>query len=62
MAERYRPGDPIPEVCYTADEDALWALLLRTLVDLHREFACAEVVTASHALALPGTAFLSCGR
>jgi len=53
LAQHYRPGDRIPDVRYTPDEDALWALLSGTLADLHRAFACAEVVRAGHDLALP---------
>lgn len=49
----YRPGEPIPDVHYTAEEDAVWALVSHELAEKHRRLACREVVAAGERLDLP---------
>ncbi len=49
----HEPGRPIPDVDYTPAEDALWAQVSAELARRHRTYACAEVVEAGEALALP---------
>jgi phenylalanine-4-hydroxylase len=53
IAERYVPGEPIPDVEYTPTETALWRVIADNLAELHEQFACAEVVRAGHQLCLP---------
>jgi phenylalanine-4-hydroxylase len=50
----YRPGDPIPDVVYAPEEDALWALVSRELAAKHQRFAVREYVDAAARLDLPG--------
>lgn len=40
VGERYRSGDPIPDVEYTPDEDSLWSLVAQELARKHERFAC----------------------
>ena len=48
----YRPGDPIPEVAYTADEDAVWRLVSAELGVKHERFAVREYREAAARLDL----------
>jgi phenylalanine-4-hydroxylase len=52
QAERYRPGGAIPEVEYTPQEDALWALVSGELRTKHERYACREYLDAADRLAL----------
>jgi phenylalanine-4-hydroxylase len=49
----HRPGDPIPDVPYSAEEDAVWATVSHELEALHQRYACAEVMRGIERLALP---------
>jgi phenylalanine-4-hydroxylase len=51
----YRPGDPIPDVTYTAEEDEVWRVVSSELADKHRRLAAREIVAAAGELALPTT-------
>jgi phenylalanine-4-hydroxylase len=53
VGERYRPGDPIPDVTYTAEEDEVWRRVSSELAEKHRRYACAEYCDASARLLLP---------
>ena len=53
IGARFEPGDPIPTVHYTAEEDALWQLASSELASKHEQFACGAVLAGSQALALP---------
>jgi phenylalanine-4-hydroxylase len=53
LAAGYVPGQPIPDVEYTEVESELWQVISEHLAEQHRRFACAEVVRAGRALALP---------
>jgi phenylalanine-4-hydroxylase len=50
----YRPGDPIPDVVYAPEEDALWALVSRELAAKHEHYAVKEYLEAAARLHLPG--------
>jgi phenylalanine-4-hydroxylase len=49
----YRPGDPIPDVEYAPEEDALWALVSRELAAKHEHYAVREYLDAAARLDLP---------
>jgi phenylalanine-4-hydroxylase len=49
----YRPGDPIPHVEYTTEEDALWRLVSSELAAKHARVACAEYLDGAARLVLP---------
>ena len=53
VGARHRPGDPIPDVHYTAEEDQVWATVSAELEELHQRFACDEVKRGVERLALP---------
>jgi len=58
----YESGTPIPEVEYTAEEDALWQLVSTELATKHQQFACAEYLDAAGRLRLPGDAVPQLGE
>src|SRR2546429_1502818 len=47
------PGEPIPDVHYTPEEDAVWRAVSVELAAKHRRWACAEYLDASVRLVLP---------
>lgn len=49
----YRPGDLIPEVDYTAEEDKVWRIVSRQLARQHRAHACREYLLGADRLVLP---------
>lgn len=49
----HRPGDPIPDVHYSAEEDQVWATVSAELEVLHQRHACDEVRRGIERLALP---------
>lgn len=49
----YRPGDPIPDVAYTPEEDEVWRIVSGELAAEHRQHACAEYLRAAERLVLP---------
>ena len=50
----YRPGDPIPDVVYAPEEDAVWALVSRELAAKHERYAVQAYVDAAARLDLAG--------
>jgi phenylalanine-4-hydroxylase len=52
-ALRHRPGEPIPDVAYTPEEDAVWRLVSSELARLHATTACRAVREAAASLVLP---------
>jgi phenylalanine-4-hydroxylase len=50
---KYRPGDPIPIVNYSAEEDELWRTVSTELAVKHREYACEEYLRGVRRLVLP---------
>lgn len=53
IGERYRSGNPVPPVRYTAEEDALWRLAATELARKHERLACRIVLEGGAALDLP---------
>jgi phenylalanine-4-hydroxylase len=49
----YLPGEPIPDVTYTSEEDEVWRVVSGELGEKHRRLAAREVVDASDRLRLP---------
>jgi phenylalanine-4-hydroxylase len=49
----YRPGDPIPDVEYTPEEDEVWQIVSRRLTLQHRNHACLEYLLGADRLVLP---------
>lgn len=52
LALEYRDGQPLPDVEYTEDEQAVWRTVWEHLAPLHERFACREWKESSSALAL----------
>jgi phenylalanine-4-hydroxylase len=53
VGERYHPGEPIPEVEYTPEEDEVWNTVAHELAIKHVRFACRAYRDGAAALALP---------
>jgi phenylalanine-4-hydroxylase len=51
-ALEYREGDPLPDVAYNPEEQAVWRTAWDHLGPLHELFACREWLESSRALAL----------
>ena len=49
----HRQGDPIPDVDYSPEEDAVWAQVSQELAVQHREHACAEYLRGAERVVLP---------
>jgi phenylalanine-4-hydroxylase len=49
----YRPGDPVPDVAYTREEDEVWRTVSCELAVKHYSRACREYLTAAARLHLP---------
>ena len=49
----HRPGDPIPDVEYTPEEDEVWRLVSSELATKHERYACAEYRRGAARLTLP---------
>ena len=52
-AEAWQPGEAIPEVHYTSDEDEVWRTVSHELAHKHRRYACAEYLAGAARLVLP---------
>ena len=46
LALSYRPGEPIPDAPYTAEEHEVWRTIWNALKPAHQTFACAEYLAA----------------
>lgn len=53
VGAEWEPGRPIPEVEYSAEEDAVWATVSHQLAERHRTYACREYLAGAEALVLP---------
>lgn len=53
VGAQHRPGQPIPDVEYTAEEDEVWRTVSTALADEHAALACREIVEAAGRLDLP---------
>lgn len=49
----YRPGDPIPDVHYSVEEDEVWQVVSSELAAKHRRLACDEYLRGCDRLVLP---------
>ncbi len=55
VALAYRDGDPLPEITYTPEEQAVWRTTWERLAPLHEKVACREWLESSRVLALDRT-------
>jgi phenylalanine-4-hydroxylase len=55
VAERFGPGDPVPDVRYTAEEDEVWATVSRELAEKHQRHACRAYLDAAARVELATT-------
>jgi len=46
LALSYKPGEPIPDAPYTAEEHEVWRTIWNALKPAHQTFACAEYLAA----------------
>ncbi|MTE11708.1 phenylalanine 4-monooxygenase [Nocardia aurantiaca] len=53
MALGYRPGDRVPRIDYTGEEQEVWRIVSAELARKRERYACAEVIEAAGRLALP---------
>lgn len=53
IASTHRPGSPVPDAPYTAEEHELWRTVLDALAPAHARHACAEYLDAVRGLSLP---------
>ncbi|HXW38707.1 MAG TPA: phenylalanine 4-monooxygenase [Acidimicrobiales bacterium] len=53
VGRAYQPGEPIPDVTYTEEEDEVWRIVSAELATKHRAVACAEYLASSACLVLP---------
>jgi phenylalanine-4-hydroxylase len=53
VGEAYRPGDPIPDVAYTREEDEVWRIVSSELAVKHYSRACRAYLEAEARLQLP---------
>jgi phenylalanine-4-hydroxylase len=49
----HRPGEPVPTIDYTAEEQGIWSLVSAELAPKHEKYAHSEFLAAKAALALP---------
>ncbi|MFE3188543.1 phenylalanine 4-monooxygenase [Nocardia sp. NPDC059240] len=52
-ALEYRPGEPVPHVDYTDEEQGVWRIVSAELARKRERYACREVIDAAQRLALP---------
>jgi phenylalanine-4-hydroxylase len=52
-AVRWAPGEPVPQIAYTAAENEIWRTVCRELRTRHEAYACSEFMRAKGRLALP---------
>lgn len=50
LAMNYRPGDPLPDAPYTAQEHQVWQTIWQALQPAHQKHACAEYLGALNKL------------
>lgn len=53
IAMEYKPGSPIPDAPYTAEEHQLWRVIRDALEPQHQRHACAEYLECMRRLELP---------
>ncbi|GAB3622392.1 phenylalanine 4-monooxygenase [Mariniluteicoccus endophyticus] len=52
-AVAWQPGQPVPHIAYTDEENEVWATVSRELAPKHEAYAHSEYLRAKQALALP---------
>lgn len=52
IALEYKPGSPIPDAPYTAEEHRLWRVIRDALDQAHQQYACAEYLECAKRLEL----------
>lgn len=52
VAARFRPGEPIPDVPYVAEEDEVWRVVSAELARKHERYACTAYLDGAQALEL----------
>jgi phenylalanine-4-hydroxylase len=52
MAREWQPGEPLPTIAYTEEENALWEAVTAKLSSLHEEMACANYLRAAESVVL----------
>ena len=55
IALEYRPGEPIPDAPYTAQEHEVWRIIWEAVEAAHQKHACAEYLECVRRLDLPRT-------
>jgi phenylalanine-4-hydroxylase len=50
LSLQYRPGRPIPDVEYTAEEHRVWRAVWQALVPAHEAYACSEYLSCANRL------------
>jgi phenylalanine-4-hydroxylase len=53
LALSYRPGQPVPHIDYTDEEQQVWRIVAAELSRKHRRYAATEVLAGEERLALP---------
>ncbi|QLY32003.1 phenylalanine 4-monooxygenase [Nocardia huaxiensis] len=53
QALTYRPGQPVPRIDYTGEEQEVWRIVSAELARKRERYACAEVIEAARRLELP---------
>ncbi|MBL1075021.1 phenylalanine 4-monooxygenase [Nocardia sp. 2] len=53
LALTYRPGQPVPRIDYTGEEQDVWRIVSAELARKRERYACTEVIEAAQRLALP---------
>lgn len=53
MARDWRPGQPVPDIAYSAEEDELWLSVFGKLTSLHEDLACTQYRQSARRVALP---------
>lgn len=52
-AVSWEPGQPVPHIDYTDEENGVWVTVARELAPKHEQYAHSEFLAAKHNLALP---------
>jgi phenylalanine-4-hydroxylase len=53
VAANWNPGEPVPRIDYTPEENQIWATVSRELLSKHQRYAHSEYLAAKRALGLP---------
>lgn len=53
VAVSWQPGQPVPHIDYTDEENRVWAMVARELAPKHEQYAHSEFLSAKENLTLP---------